>query len=160
MNKFYTLVVSIVVVAGASIFIQNRIRSSPPIGVIEYTGLTPAEASSDPVGECQAESKCLTIYLAPWCPACHAYIKNQHSQVVAAAKEKGVGILLVSGGDEAEKVREYAKTLGRTAATDETDSFRTRNRINFFPFFILSQNGQVTHHGRSVYDWMNSELMR
>ena len=158
MNKFYLFLGTVTVVVVCSYFGIKKLRSIPPVKSLEYASVTPALSSTQPVENCQNKKTCLIIYVAPWCGSCHMFIQNHLADVTTKLQQKEMGPLIVVGADTPEKNDEQAKKLGAIAATDPDGEFMKKNKIEYFPFFIVTNSGHVTHHGPNALDWLNQNM--
>lgn len=98
-----------------------------------------AGASSEP-GEdpCADKPRCLSIYVAPWCPSCRAA-----SPVVLEIKERfrdhpKLGIRTVVGMDERPNLESYAKELGADVFLDPGSGFSKAADIHSVPSWVVS----------------------
>lgn len=94
-----------------------------------------------------AKPKCLTVYVAPWCPACRnatGIIKDLQSHLT----QVGVDVRVVVGADEENKVRAYASEFGNKTLLDPDK----RWSVGGVPhFFVSDQDGGV--HFKSAGAW-------
>lgn len=158
MNKFYVLLGSVVAISICVFLGVKKLRSIPPVDRIEFASVSPALSNTQPVENCQSKKTCLIIYVAPWCGACQMFIERQLSPVSDMIAKKEMGMLIVVGADTPEKNSEHAKKLGALAGTDKNDEFMRKNKIEYFPFFIVTSSGQMTHHGQHAWDWLAQNM--
>ena len=94
-----------------------------------------------------AKPKCLTVYVAPWCPACRSatgVIKGLQSHLAGA----GVDVRVVVGADDEVKVRAYAAEFGDKTLLDP----EKRWSVGGVPHFLVSdQDGGV--HAKQAGAW-------
>lgn len=94
--------------------------------------------SRDALGPCRA-AKCLTIYLAPWCPACQATTPR----FIAMRKflaSRGVPAYVVVGAADFADCLEYARQFGPDAMIDPE---RTLERPGYPDFIITDSRGSI-----------------
>lgn len=158
MNKFYLLLGAIAVAAACLYVGSIKLRSIPQVSKVDYASISPALDNTQPAAECQNKKTCLIIYVAPWCGACHMFIERNLPLVTKMISQKEMGLLIVVGADTPEKTTEQAKRLGALATTDTNSEFMKKNKVEYFPYFIVANSGQVTHHGRTALDWLNEKM--
>ena len=104
---------------------------------------TYAESSSTVGGRCY-EEKCLTIYVAPWCPAC----RSLKPTIVALTEElqaEGMDVKLVVGNDSQEDTIKYAKKYPFPVYLDADASFYKKAKQRGVPFFLVTdKKGKIT----------------
>lgn len=94
-------------------------------------------ASTETVGGRCYEKKCLTVYVAPWCPAC----KGLKPTIVAlreALVDEGVDVKVVVGNDSPKNTTAYAKTYPFPVYLDANSSFYNKAGIRGVPNFIVT----------------------
>lgn len=89
-------------------------------------------------GKC-IESKCLTIYVAPWCPQC-ARAKPMILKLTEELRAEGVEVAVVVGSDSQKAVEDYAKKYPFPVLLDADKSFYSKTGLRGVPFFISSNN--------------------
>lgn len=158
MNKFYLFLgVSIAVVVCIYVGVK-KVRSIPPVDKIEFASVHPALADTQPVEDCQSKKTCFIVYVAPWCGACQMFMERHFSPMSNKIAQKDLGLLVIVGADAPAKNSDHAKKIGPLASTDTNDEFLKKNKIEYFPFFIVTSAGHVTHHGRPALDWLNEKM--
>ena len=112
------------------------------------------------IDKCSSQKKCIYIYVAPWCPACHDFLK-QYSMIKNKLAEKNIGTLLVVGSDE-NRSKEVAmkEELGADAVLDTIQGdFRKQNGIDSFPYMIVTESeNKVIAVGQSAVDFINKNI--
>lgn len=87
-------------------------------------------------------TRCLTVYVAPWCPACRKaipLIKDMRSRLQA----RQVAVRVVVGADRDGSLREAAATYGPDTLLDE----RNAVDLHSFPSFLVSDSsGAILAH--------------
>jgi hypothetical protein len=94
--------------------------------------------------DCAGKERCVVGFFAPWCKT------SQHNAPVVELVEKKlraeprIGIVLVSGNDEPEKIWEMAPTLGKKVYVDVYGDFeRTVEFSNIPTWWILDSNANI-----------------
>jgi hypothetical protein len=103
-------------------------------------------------GPCSA-ARCLTIYVAPWCPFC----RRSTSRFIAMRKflaGRGVPTIFVVGGAELGLCEEYAQEFGPKTLLDPNASLQ----VPGYPHFIITDaNGATLSEGPANLDSDNME---
>ena len=89
-------------------------------------------------GKC-IEAKCLTVYVAPWCPQC-ARAKPMILTLTEELRAEGVEVSIVVGSDSQKAVEAYAKKYPFPVLLDADKSFYNKTGLRGVPFFISSNN--------------------
>jgi len=144
-----------------TIFFYKQYKNRPKVSSIVFTQLKPnTAATTDALADCKKSQYCLVTYVAPWCPACHAYLSESRSHVESALEMKKYKSVIIVGADETQNVNQLVEQIGVTAYGDVGDQFLKVNKIDFFPTHIVLQNGQMKYYGQKSYDWINSDLLK
>ena len=158
MNRLLTIVLIL-----ALVFIVYRNINSPiPVSVIDTmiirSGVTDSPIDQNArIDQCFSKTKCIFIYVAPWCPACHLFLK-QYPNIKDHLAKKNIGTLIVVGADEdRQKEILLRNQFPEDAILDSIHAdFRKTNQINAFPTFIVTHsNGQVEAFGASAVALLN-----
>ncbi len=103
------------------------------------------------VGYCAAK-KCLTVYLAPWCPSCH----RAHGMIISLVKElekEGVVTTVVLGMDANEKLIPYAQSFPFPVLLDDGQAYFKKLGGGGVPFFAVSNGkGKIIARHSGAYD--------
>lgn len=106
------------------------------------------------------EEKCLTIYVAPWCPQC----KRAQPMILKLTKElraEGVNVSVVVGSDSLKAVKDYAKNYPFPVLLDADKSFYNKTKQNGVPFFISSnQKGKIIQSQAGFYNQVSEMRKR
>lgn len=114
-------------------------RPAAPHGALPELSLADASGRETFLPECP-KPKCLTVYVAPWCPACrNATGTIQGLQAYLAGR--GVPVRVVVGADEEDKVRAYARDFGAGALLDP----EKRWSVGGVPHFFVSDDAGGVH---------------
>ena len=109
-------------------------RKAGPHGALPDISLSDAAGKTTYLPDC-AKPKCLTVYVAPWCPACSnatATIQGLQSHLAA----QGVPVRVIVGRDEESKVRAYAKDFGEKTLLDPDAQWEVKG----VPHFTVSDD--------------------
>lgn len=111
-------------------------------------------------GRCSSE-KCLTIYVAPWCPAC----KKLNPMILSLREEllaENIDVTIIVGQDSIKKTKDYADKYKFPVLLDPKGKFFTKADQRGVPFFIASNlKGEITAKisgGHSSVAVMRKEL--
>jgi thiol-disulfide isomerase/thioredoxin len=88
---------------------------------------------------CTGKSRCITVYVAPWCPVCRQSIPTMRLIDSYLAKNKpDVGINVVVGADRPEKIEEEAKELASlNALADISGEVMRANAVSVYPTWLV-----------------------
>ena len=75
---------------------------------VTLTKHSPSASASDP---CQGKRACLIMFLAPWCPSCHAAIPFVKAAREHALKDPGLGVQVVIGADDLSELEQMGKEI-------------------------------------------------
>jgi len=93
-------------------------------------------------GKCP-EDKCLTVYVAPWCPQCHR-AQSMILKLTEELRSEGVEVTVVVGSDSLKAVKKYAKKYPFPVLLDADKSFYNKSKQRGVPFFISSnRDGKI-----------------
>ncbi|MFN7550745.1 MAG: TlpA family protein disulfide reductase [Pseudomonadota bacterium] len=93
-------------------------------------------------GACSAE-RCLTVYLAPWCPSCRR-AEPMLAQLRAALARDGLRVDVVVGMDDAAALESYARSLGYPVLLDVDGKVQRDGGVRGVPYFIVTdRSGEV-----------------
>lgn len=108
-------------------------------------------------GNCYQE-RCLTIYVAPWCPACQKAKKTIVSLTKELQKE-GVDVKVIVGTDSPEATVKYAKGYPFPVYLDADSSFYKKADQPGVPFYLVTdKNGKITNS--EIGGYLNVKVMR
>lgn len=103
------------------------------------------------VGGACPKSRCLLIYVAPWCPSC----KQLNITMVALRDEleaEGVQVDFVIGMDKMPKLQAYSAGYNKTVMLDD-QGFHKKAKIKAVPYFaVVNRRGNVENSMYSGYD--------
>jgi thiol-disulfide isomerase/thioredoxin len=105
--------------------------------------LTPSDAHGAEVHPCLLSTRCLVVYLAPWCPYCKRSVP-----IVQKLQERWegdeIGIVAVIGADSSENIQAMAKTVGEGSYVDLDQSFGKQMGVKGVPaWFLMNDRGEV-----------------
>jgi thiol-disulfide isomerase/thioredoxin len=94
-------------------------------------------------GRCSSK-KCLTVYVAPWCPACKA-LKPTIISMRDELEAEGVEVKVIVGNDSLKATKKYASTYPFPTLLDPDSAFYKKAKKRGVPFFMVSNSkGKVT----------------
>ncbi len=108
-----------------------------------------AQDRSQLVGGPCTRTRCLIVYLAPWCPYCKA-AQPMIQQLREAMDGAGVPMQVVVGMDKPAALQAYAQSLGYPVLLDAGGELKKRAHIKSVPTFIVTDGrGRIkkTLHG-------------
>ncbi len=102
-----------------------------------------AETSGTVGGRCFDGDKCLTIYVAPWCPVC-TRLKPTIISLTQELKADGFDVKVIVGNDSQKATEAYAKDFPFPVYLDAESRFYKKVKQRGVPFFLVSnKKGQV-----------------
>lgn len=112
----------------------------------------PVASASEELGDpCLGQAQCVTVYMAPWCPHCHASIPFINDLRKWAEENSHTGIRVIVGDDQPERLEEMAKEVGGTVFLDRDRKFKQTMRFNPVPtWWVTDSDGEIkkTFSGR------------
>lgn len=122
-----------------------------------------SEDQKEPLNMCFKFSSCVFIYVAPWCPSCHAFL-SEFSLVKDRLNRQNVGIVLVIGAekDEAKKI-ELQKRYPSDSILDTPDNdFHKKNKVEYYPYYIAADSSKKVKYtgaraGKYIEDTVNAK---
>lgn len=146
MNKFWLAAIGIV----AAFFLLYRPAKIPGDLLTEFSN--GASGSQVMVGGRCLQERCLTIVVAPWCPACRR-MKGTISALRQQVEADGRPVFLVIGMDKPEALQNYARQHTETVLLDTNRSFTKRANIRSVPYFAVTNNkGEIVEEMKGGYD--------
>jgi hypothetical protein len=101
-------------------------------------------------GNCP-QSRCLTIVVAPWCPACRR-MKGTISALHAQLQADGLPVSLVIAMDKPEALQNYAQQHQEPVLLDMKRSFTQRANIRSVPYFaVTNRKGEIVKDLKGGY---------
>jgi len=100
--------------------------------------------------------KCFTVYVAPWCPYCHASTPSILG-LRTFLEDHGVTTRIIVGMDRPEAVRDYAATFGPNTLLDPAGKLDIQGVPHFF---VSDHTGRILRNveGFPVGTGSNQEL--
>jgi hypothetical protein len=118
----------------------RSVPSALPSGIFAGLELSPSDAPDT----CFGKMRCVVVYVAPWCPVCHAAIGFIKEAAHVADQNINAGIKVVIGNDEPQKIRRMAEQIGLPAYLDDRGTFGEKMGVEAFPTWIITdRNGNV-----------------
>lgn len=102
-------------------------------------------------GKCP-EAKCLTVYVAPWCPQC-LRAKPMILKLTEELRSEGVDVTVIVGSDSEKAVKKYARQYPFPVLLDADKSYFNKTKQRGVPFFISSNNeGKIIKSQAGFYN--------
>lgn len=111
-------------------------------------------------GTCLGKKMCAMVYVAPWCPACHAIQDDLRMLGTTSANHPDYGVVVIVGGGQTPgendaKVAEF----GAVATADNQNTYAHALRIRKYPsFLIVSSTNKVVHEDQAAIKWMDESF--
>lgn len=124
--------------AGES-FTRTRVAAASgpgPLGQLDDSSLPTLGGSAASPADCPVK-KCVTVYLAPWCPHCQS-VGPAVLELRRLVAGRGVDVRVIVGMDESSKIAEYAASFGPGTMLDEDGVFKPSGGV---PNFTVSVDG-------------------
>lgn len=133
-------------------------KSVPQTSLPVYNATTVSLQGNQTVGgQCNADT-CLTIYVAPWCPACKKSTPMINS-LVSDLRTEGVDVQLIIGQDSPEKIKNYAKRHPYPILMDLDGAFFASADVRGVPYFVVTNwHGDILQEIRGAN--LNVNTMR
>lgn len=94
-------------------------------------------AASVYVGGRSPSSKCLTIFVAPWCPACQQ-AKPIINSVIEDLRARGLQVVTVVTMDKEKAIQDCASGYSGTVAADPDGKYYHQAGANGVPYFVVT----------------------
>ena len=106
---------------------------------------------------CEGRERCVSVYMAPWCPHCKTAVPKVQNMIKKAQSGGKTGVRVVIGmgqqpGDN-EKMAEAIAAKGVVIDKD-TEIARKLNIQGVPSFKVLDKEGMVLIDGPEAYDWI------
>ena len=138
MNKLYLL--GIIGLLGFFFFGQPS--KMPTANLQVHNEDTYNEMDGSVGGHC-SEEKCLTVYVAPWCPACKS-LRPTIIDMAKTLKDEGVDVKIIVGQDTQKATEKYATSYPFPVLLDPNGEFFKKANQRGVPFFMVSdRKGKV-----------------
>lgn len=134
MNKL----IALAVVAMIAFFVLGK-NPDMPREVLEVHNQDEFSSVSGNVGGRCASRKCLTVYVAPWCPVCKA-LKPTIISMRDELEAEGVEVNVIVGNDSLKATKEYASAYPFPTLLDADSKFYRKAKKKGVPFFLVSNN--------------------
>ncbi len=89
-------------------------------------------------GRCGSK-KCITIYVAPWCPACQK-LKPTIISLKNQLEKEGMEVKVIVGKDSQKETEKYASDYPFPTLLDADGKFFRKTKQSGVPFFLVSNN--------------------
>lgn len=138
MNKLVLLGAGLLIV----FFVFNKTEKMPSDHLQVHNQDEFAEMDGSVGGRC-SEQKCLTVYVAPWCPAC-ASLKPTIISMAKELKSEGIDVKVIVGQDSLKKSKKYADKYPFPVLLDPDGKFFSKAKQKGVPFFLVSnKKGEI-----------------
>ncbi len=132
MNKLYLLGI-----IGLAAFLFFGQSSKMPTATLQVHNETPYNEVDGSVGGRCLEDKCLTVYVAPWCPACKS-LRPTIIDMAKTLKTEGVEVKVIVGQDSQKATEKYATSYPFPVLLDPKGEFFSLTNQRGVPFFMVS----------------------
>lgn len=114
------------------------------------------------VVSCESKPKCLVVYVAPWCSACHSLTPILQSMHSEAQKSDKFGVkIIVGGGRSPAENKTMADLYGEQAVIDEDSTLRDSLQIAYYPtIYGLNANQEIISKDNDALTWADIELKK
>ncbi len=134
MNKIIALIVVVMVA-----FLVLGGNSDMPHANLEVHNQDEFSSVSGKLGGRCASKKCLTVYVAPWCPACKK-LKPTIISLKDELESEGMEVKIVVGQDSLAATKKYASSYPFPTLLDAEGKFFDKSQKTGVPFFLVSDN--------------------
>lgn len=156
MQKFIIIVVLLVGFG----YWYNLPASIPSATLDQYQGERRINTAV-PVGGSCSESRCLIVYVAPWCSSCRK-LTPTIDELAKELKSEGIPVSIVVGHDSLDKVKAYAKKYSEPIYEDARGDYFQALETRGVPFFATTDSkGKIKSSlsgGFDSIDRMREEL--
>lgn len=122
----------------------NRPADMPVSFLDRYQGAKRIDKSSMVGGACLTE-RCLTVYVAPWCPACKQ-LTPVIDDLAKELKEEGISVAIIVGNDSLPKVQAYAKKYSTPVYEDALGTYYRAIGVKAVPYFaVTNRKGKIVN---------------
>lgn len=134
MNK----IIALAVVGMIAFFVLGK-NPDMPSETLEVHNQDEFSSVSGNIGGRCGSKKCLTVYVAPWCPAC----KTLKPTIISMKKEveaEGVEVRIIVGQDSQKATEKYASSYPFPTLLDADGKFFKKAKQKGVPFFLVSNS--------------------
>jgi len=120
----------------------NRPSEMPVSYLDRYQGERRIDSGSMVGGVCATE-RCLTVYVAPWCPSCNK-LTPVIDQMAQDLREEGISVAVIVGNDNLGDVKAYARKYSVPVYEDANGSFYQSVGVKAVPYFaVTNRKGKI-----------------
>ncbi|MEB8433020.1 TlpA disulfide reductase family protein [Cocleimonas sp. KMM 6892] len=134
MNKLYLLGI-----IGLVAFLFFGQSSDMPTANLQVHNEDPYNEMDGSVGGRCLGGKCLTVYVAPWCPACKS-LRPTIIDMVETLEKEGIEVKVIIGKDSQQATEQYAKSYPFPVLLDPQGDFFQKANQRGVPFFMVSDS--------------------
>lgn len=100
------------------------------------------------------------VYVAPWCPACHAIEDDLRMLGTTSGNHPEFGVVvIVGGGRSSEENEAKVADYGSVATADNLNTYGEALRIRKYPtFLVVKAGGKVIHEDQAAIHWMDESF--
>lgn len=109
----------------------------PEVTLATYSAQQGAVQQEKTVGGACRADKCLTVYVAPWCPACKQSV-GMINNLVDDLKKDGLEAHVIVGHDEVEKLQGFGKRFRVPVLLDPDKTFFETVDVEAVPYFAVT----------------------
>ncbi len=133
------------VLVAAALWLRRPVSlgaAGTPLSVVAADGRATGDRRE--VGRCTSGSRCLVVYVAPWCGPCRSSLPGD-AALADHLRSKGIETTFVVGMDRPERCSEMVRSLGRDAVIDPDGSWAKKAGVRGVPhFLVVDSSGSVT----------------
>lgn len=145
------------------LYIKDR-RDRPNIVLVNTDAISQiSDSQKKSVDSCLKFSSCVFVYVAPWCPGCHAFL-GDFNMVKDRLNQRSVGIVVVIGAEkeEAKKIELHNRFAADSVLDTPENSFQKQNKVNFYPYYIAVDSQRRVKYtgqraGKFIEDTVNAK---
>lgn len=126
-----------------------------------FLAMTPAKANTEAKETCFDKPKCVLVYLAPWCPYCHNGIPVIQALQTKFKDSPDVGLIVVIGSDQLEKLETMASLIGPHTFVDPQKTVSKAIGVESLPtWVVISSKRKIVNRVSGINMNVNDQLAR
>lgn len=127
----------VAIIVGAALF------SLVQTGAKEVSQSTLHELNAEPGNSCRGKSRCIAVYMTPWCPTCKATVPIVQA-LMRTPPDSSTGVIAVVGGDTRARIDSIRSMIGESALADYENKFAEALKVRAVPhWFVWDSNGKI-----------------
>ncbi|MCA9563503.1 MAG: hypothetical protein KC561_08435 [Myxococcales bacterium] len=140
----FNLVAGLALVGLAVVLFSSREKGSERAETAPVFELEPALANADGEDPCLGTERCVTVYVAPWCPACRRSRPTVRQVQEVCENDPTTGFRVVVGQDRPGPVEQMATAYGSGTFVDPSGQYYRQLGGDGVPFWFVSDaQGQI-----------------